>query len=51
MKQMVDRIVDELEQEPRVKKLYQSWGTVRRKSGRPIPISQYHWNHSPSKRN
>lgn len=43
LKQMVDRIVDELEQDPRVKKLYQSWGTVREKiwqtySNQPIPL-------------
>lgn len=43
LKQMVDRIVDELEQEPRVKELYQSWGTAREKiwqtySNQPIPL-------------
>lgn len=43
LKQMVDRIVDELEQEPRIKELYQSWGTTREKiwqtySNQPIPL-------------
>ena len=44
LKQMVDRIVDELEQEPHIKELYQSWGTAREKiwqtySDQPIPLA------------
>ena len=44
LKQMVDRIVDELEQEPNIKELYQSWGTAREKiwqtySDQPIPLA------------
>ena len=44
LKQMVDRIVDELEQEPHIKELYQSWGTAREKiwqtySDQPIPLT------------
>ena len=44
LKQMVDRIVDELEQEPHIKELYQSWGTAREKiwqtySNQPIPLT------------
>ena len=44
LKKMVDRIVDELEQEPRVKELYQSWGTAREKiwqthSNKPVPLT------------
>jgi len=44
LKQMVDRIVDELEQEPHIKELYQSWGIAREKiwqtySDQPIPLA------------
>lgn len=44
LKKIVDRIVDELEKEPRIKELYESWGIAQEKiwkiySNKPVPLA------------